>query len=166
MPVATIPCIHRDMRVYEIMALCPQAPDIMSAYGLHCFSCSLGGIESIQEGCSMHGFPEDTIDALVEDLNEAIRESPSRPETITVTPSAAAAIIRIASAEGKHGYGLSIVADTEGGFCMEFSEIPGAGDNIFTCNDGVQVFTSPETLWRVGGAVIDFRDGRFTLDLP
>jgi hybrid cluster-associated redox disulfide protein len=155
------------MRVYEIIALCPEAPDIMAAYGLHCFSCSLGGIESIQEGCAMHGFADDAIDALVEDLNEAIRNVPPRPASLTVTPTAAAAIRRIAEAEGRQKCGLSVVADMEGGFCMEFSEEPEKDDNIFICGSepAVRVFASPETLWRIGGATIDFRDGRFKLDL-
>jgi Fe-S cluster assembly iron-binding protein IscA len=85
---------------------------------------------------------------------------------VTVTPPAGAAIRRIAAAEGKKGCGLSIVADREGGFCMEFSDAPGLGDNVFTYAGNVQVFASPETLWRIGGAVIDFRGGRITLDLP
>ncbi|MDD5469492.1 MAG: DUF1858 domain-containing protein [Candidatus Peribacteraceae bacterium] len=166
-PFVAIPCVHRDMRVYEIIALCPQAPDIMAAYGLHCFSCSLGGIESIQEGCAMHGFSDDAIDALVEDLNEAIRSTPARPAVLTVTPPAAVAIRRIAEGEGRKQCGLSVVTDMEGGFCMEFSEEPGKDDNIFPCDSDpfVRVFASPETLWRIGGATIDFRDGRFKLDL-
>ena len=32
--------------------------------------------------------------------------------------------------------------------------------------DDFAIYVSPLTLWHVGGGTIDFRDGRFKLDLP
>lgn len=167
-PSAVPPCIHKGMRVYEILAYCPEAPEIMAAYGLHCFSCSLGGVESLEDGCVLHGFPDDTVDALVDDLNEAVRSAPARPQTITVTPAAAQAIFTVAQREGHAGEGLAVVPDREGGFCMEFRPEPAIDDHVFSCSSepSVHVFASSATLWRVGGATIDFRDGRFKLELP
>ncbi len=153
------------MRVYEIIAVCPQAADVMAAYGLHCFSCSIGGVESLQEGCSMHGFDGETVDALVEDINQTLRDQPLRPQQIEVTEAAAKAVEGIARAENRKEEGLAIVIDTNGGFCMEFRSTPDEGDQIFT-EHGLKVFISPLTLWRIGGATIDFRDGRFKLDVP
>ena len=67
----TTATINQNMTVREIMTLVPSAADIMIEYGLHCFSCSVGGIETLSEGCQMHGFDADTIEALVEDINNA-----------------------------------------------------------------------------------------------
>jgi hybrid cluster-associated redox disulfide protein len=155
------------MRVYEIIAMCPEAPEIMAAYGLHCFSCSIGGVESLEDGCSLHGFTDETVEALIDDLNDAICNSPSRPEHVTLTPLAARAIRQIASQEGLKTHGLTIVPDNQGGFCMEFRSAPEPDDLVFPCAEekDVSVFVSPAMLWRVGGAVIDFREGRFKLDL-
>jgi hybrid cluster-associated redox disulfide protein len=156
------------MRVYEIVALCPEAAEVMAAYGLHCFSCSVGGVESLEEGCSLHGLTEGSIDALVEDLNDIIRSKPTCPPTLTITQSAARSLAKISSEEGKKSCGLKVLVDTSGGFCMEFQEEPEKDDYVFYSEHeaGVRVFASPLTLWCVGGAVIDFRDGRFKLDLP
>ena len=153
--------------MYEIVAVCPQAIDIMTEYGLHCFSCTDCGVDSLQEGCMLHGFDEETIEALIDDLNEAIRSESPRPLHVNITPEAARAIRAITLSEGRKGEGLAIIVDVAGGFCMEFQKEPEKDDTIFTSEHepDVRVFVSPLTLWRIGGATIDFREKRFKLDL-
>ncbi len=156
------------MRIQEVMVLCPEAADIMAEYGLHCFSCSIGGIESIQDGCKMHGFDDETIDVLIDDLNEAIRSESPRPQVLTITREAARAIRRIAQSEKKEGQGLVVIMDADGGFCMEFRKKPDPDDSVFTNEHepDVRILASSLTLWRIGGATIDYREERFKLDLP
>lgn len=156
------------MTVREIIALVPAAADIMVEYGLHCFSCSVGGHETLQQGCGMHGFDDDTVDALVQDINDAIGQAPSRPQHITVTTDAARAIADIAANEGKANHILIVTVDEHGGFCLEFQESPLEGDKECTNPDvpGTRIFSSVLTLSRIGGATIDMREGRFKLDLP
>ena len=163
-----IPVVHKDMIVQDILSLCPEASDIMAEYGMHCFSCSIGGTETLHQGCELHGFDEDTMEALVEDLNDSIVNMPPRPQEITVTQEAAKAIAHIAKQEGYEGQGLTVQADAHGGFCMEFSKEPQKDDAKFSCKEepDVHVFASPLTLWRIGGATIDYREQRFKLDLP
>ena len=163
-----IPCVQRNMRIHEIITLCPEAAEVMAAYGLHCFSCSIGGVESLQEGCGMHGFDEDTIDALVDDLNDLIRQQPIRPAELIITDSAAEAVQEIAKQEGHEGQGLDVALDASGGFCMEFKKRADKNDAVFTSKNHpkMKFFASPLTLWRIGGATIDFREDRFKLDLP
>ncbi len=164
---AVVPVVNREMRVAEILALCPESADVMAAYGLHCFSCSLGGVESLNEGCGIHGFDDETVEALVDDLNELLREQPARPAELNVTGAAAKAVREIAEKEDQAGLGLAVIADGRGGFCMEFRTDADREDAIFTAQEEPEVrfFASPVTLWRIGGATIDFRDGRFKLDL-
>ena len=94
-----IPCVNRTMVVMDIMHLCPAAADIMGAYGLHCFSCAVGGTETLEDGCAIHGFDDETIDALVDDLNEAIRSEPLKPQELTLTEEAAKTLQQIAKDE-------------------------------------------------------------------
>lgn len=160
--------IHRGMRVLEIVALCPAAVDTMATYGLHCAGCSVGGLETLEEGCRMHGYGDEEINALVTDLNETLASAPMRPMDLVVTLEAARGIRKVAADDGREGQGLAVIVDEFGGFCMEFRDGPDEGDRIFFHPDepDVRVFSSPITLTRVGGGTIDLRDGRFKLDLP
>ncbi|OGJ59840.1 hypothetical protein A2881_01760 [Candidatus Peribacteria bacterium RIFCSPHIGHO2_01_FULL_55_13] len=163
--------LRPDMRVIDIVTLVPQAADVMAAWGLHCSGCSVGGLESLEEGCKAHGYGEEEIRLLLEDIEEARGATSARPASIIITAPAARAIRAIGEQEGKlpsETAGLSVIVDGEGGFCMEFCDAPEEGDRIFlnTEEPDVRVFASPLTLGRIGGATIDFRDGRFKLDLP
>lgn len=165
---ATKPQISAQMTVREIITLVPAAADIMTEYGLHCFSCSIGGVETLEEGAGMHGFDSDTLEALVDDINDAIDQAPSRPQEITITKPAAEGLQQIAKDQKMDDQILMVTLDANGGFCMEFQEKAIEGDLEFSCNEvpDFSIFVSVLTLSRIGGATIDFRDGRFALDLP
>ena len=53
-------------------------------------------------------------------------------------------------------------------FCMELQEKAASDEQTFTHADvaDIAIFASPMTLAGIGGATIDFREGRFKLDLP
>lgn len=115
-----------------------------------------------------HGFTDQDLSDLVTDLNVMINDKPERPQTLTLTKEAALQLTDILSAEGKAGWGLQVGLDANGGFSMELVEKASSTDRTFTCADvdGVFLCASPVTLFSIGGATIDFRDGRFKLDLP
>lgn len=150
------------------MTLVPASADIMIEYGLHCFSCSVGGVETLAEGCQMHGFDTETVEALVEDINSALGDAPKRPQTLVITADAARGIRDIASVEKKDDQILVVTLDEQGGFCLEFQEKPLLGDIEFTNPEvsDVRIFASVLTLSRIGGSTIDICEGRFKLDLP
>ncbi len=156
------------MRVADILALLPECEDLLGRYGLSCTRCALSPLETLAEGCALHGFEESDIADLVTDLNILLSERPARPQEITVTKEAARMLQGILEQEGKTGWTLSVTVDGHGGFCMDFVEKPDAQDTIFTHVDvpDVHVAASALTLSRIGGATIDVRDGRFKLDLP
>ncbi len=164
--------ISKFMPIMEIVTLMPEAKNILAEYGLHCFSCAGSEYEALGEGCTGHGFSDEEIDELVDDLNQMLRDMPPRPETLTLTLEGARAIKKIADAEERTDQILEVIADANGGFCMEFQTEPSAGlrpaGKIFTNPNepSIRVAASPLTLIRIGGATIDFRDGRFKLDLP
>ena len=161
------PVIHKHMKVLEIITLFPGASSVMSEYGLHCHNCHVGGVETLEEAGKIHAFDAETVDMLLDDLNEALQDMPIRPQEITITEAAAHGILQIAKEQGHEGKGLSVVVDESGGFCMEFKEKPDEGERVFRNLNvpEVRVYASGLTLGRIGGATIDVRDGRFKLDL-
>jgi Fe-S cluster assembly iron-binding protein IscA len=69
--------------------------------------------------------------------------------------------------EGRTQEALRVTLDGQGGFCLEF-EAKDASDDATFGHDAVPELTirvSDLTLVRLGGSTIDFRDGRFKLDL-
>lgn len=176
--------IRKTMQIQEIVTLVPEAKSVLEEYGLHCFSCAGGEFENLQDGCRYHGFSDEETDELVDDLNKLLDDLPTRPQMLTITAAAAREIRKITvneadssplksavfplSADFNQNEGLAVIADAAGGFCMEFRQEPDSMDRIFENPEepGVRVFASFLTLRRIGGASIDFRDGRFKLDLP
>ena len=159
--------ITKQMRVSEILALLPESESLLAQYGLSCFHCSANAFETLQEGCVSHGFADEDIDDLVTDLSELLKDRPVRPEILTVTLPAAKALLKIAVSEKKKGQGLIVGVDEGGGFCMEFTSASPKDMKMFFHKDApeMKLFATALTLQRIGGATIDFREGRFKLDL-
>lgn len=68
------------MIVSDIIAILPEAESVVTEYGLHCFRCEAGSLETLEEGCISHGFETEEIDELVDDLNNLLLDKPSRPQ--------------------------------------------------------------------------------------
>lgn len=166
--VKNVPRVHRWMRMEEIAALHPAMADVLAAYGLHCIGCAYSTVETLEEGAMAHGLADDDISALIVDLENALQSPPPTAAAIIVTPDAARALVSIARAEGKDNACLAIVADAQGGFCMEFVDAPSQHDIVIhpDAEHSLIVCASRETISRIGGATIDHREGRFKLDLP
>ncbi len=159
--------INADMTVATILALCPAAADVMASYGLHCFHCALNTSDSLADGAAFHGLDEEDLENMIKDLRDAFARMPKRAAMLTVTRAAAQALIGIATQQGKLGHLLCVIADESGGFCMEFQAHVEPDAKQFSHPDvpALTVTASPLTLKRIGGATIDYREGRFKLDL-
>jgi hybrid cluster-associated redox disulfide protein len=172
----TSPSITADMRVLDIVTLVPQAAAVMAEWGLHCSGCSMGGQESLGDGCQAHGLGEEDVTLLLQDIEDARRTMPARPPELHITAAAARAVRALAEQEGKlekgsvwsETGGLAVILDDQGGFCMEFCDHPEEGDRVFIHAEvpDVRFFVSVLALGRIGGATVDMREGRFKLDLP
>lgn len=160
--------IHRTMRVSDILTLLPDSAPLLARYGLSCFSCSMNASETLEDGCLSHGFQGEDIDDLVTDLNDMLKDKPDRPQTLMLTESAARALRDIMESQNKLGEGLLVGLDEQGGFCMEFQKDALSDDKTFhnAAVPDVKLFATAMTLAGIGGSTIDFRDGRFKLDLP
>ncbi len=151
----------------EIIALHPGAADILGAYGLHCFQCAFNTLDSLEAGAKSHGLSDTDIENMIQDLTELLRTSPVLPQELTLTEAGAKALLEIAKSEDKTSCLLRVESDDSGGFCMEFAEIKTPEDREFTNTTvtGVALIAAPQALLRIGGATVDFREGRFKLDL-
>ena len=166
-PTSSALLVEKSMRVADVIALCPEARDVLAEYGLHCAGCAYNGLESLEEGCQSHGFDDGEINDLVLELNEMLEAAPQRPQSLILTEPAATAILGIMKEEKRLKEGLAVELDAQGGFCMEFRANPLQGEKVFghTNVPEVRIFASKLTLQRIGGSTIDFRDGRFKLDV-
>jgi hybrid cluster-associated redox disulfide protein len=156
------------MNVTDILALHPSAADVLGAYGLYCFDCAFGEMESLETGAKLHGLTDEDIENLIDDLKNLLRKHDKTSDALTITQKAAKALKTIARKEKKIGYLLRVTTDAEGKFCMEFRKQRRKEDKIFCHPDvpDVSLIASPATLRRIGGACVDLKNGRFTLDLP
>ncbi len=163
-----VPHVDAFMNVMEITALHPGAAGVLAAYGLHCTNCAFNTMDSLDVGARAHGLESDDIQNILTDLRELLETAPARMPVLTLTESAAAALKNLAAQEGKPGCLLRVMSDQTGGYCMEFAETMESDDHHFAhpAVNGVALISSPETLMRIGGATVDFRDNRFKLDLP
>jgi hybrid cluster-associated redox disulfide protein len=157
--------IQKNMRVTDILTILPEAETVFAQYGLHCSGCSIGGAETLGDAVSMHGMKDDDVDDLLADLHVLLARRPSRPQTLTITDAAASALHDILAVEGKTAWILRVGLDEAGGYGMELVEKAHPDDHVFPHN-GVTASASVPTLTAIGGSTIDYRDGRFKLDLP
>lgn len=160
--------IAKTMRVSDIITLLPECEKLLGEYGMHCAGCMYNGVDTLEEGCQMHGFSDADVEQLLVELNEMLQNRPKRPETIEVTKAAAVALRDIIKEQGKKSAVLEVGTDERGGFSMDVLDEAPEGSEIFKHREvpEVSVAASALTLSRIGGATIDYRDDRFKLDLP
>ncbi len=58
--------ITRDMIIAEILALKPDASEILLKSGMHCIGCPSSQMESLEDACMVHGI---SIEDVLEKLN-------------------------------------------------------------------------------------------------
>lgn len=146
----------------------PGAADVLAAYGLHCVGCAYSEFDTLEAGASAHGLTDDDISNILVDLEKMLDSDGPRPKSMDITADAARSLLEIAKGEGKAGQRLRVTSDESGGFCMEFTEEADASDFPFFHREVPELIliANTDTLSRIGGSTIDFRDGRFKLDLP
>jgi iron-sulfur cluster assembly accessory protein len=96
-----------------------------------------------------------------------------RPETISLTPGAAAKVKQLLAAEGDEALALRVAVRPGGcsGFSYEmYFDADVAADDIVKEWEGVKVLTDPASASMLGGATLDYKDalqgGGFTIDNP
>jgi len=63
--------ITKNMKFSEILEKKENAGEIMAEHGLHCVGCMMAAMESLEEGCRVHGMSDDEIDKMIGEINES-----------------------------------------------------------------------------------------------
>lgn len=157
--------ITREMTIDEVFKKFPsKAPRLaqeLTNSGLNCVGCSAATWETLEAGMYGHGMPDESIDKLIQRLNDILNEKEDL-STITITPKAAKKYQEILKEEGKEGWSLRFGERAAGcsGFeyFLDYSEKAGADDLVLE-SAGIEIHIHKESKDRLMGSVIDFVDG-------
>lgn len=161
--------ITKEMAISDILAKYPQAAEIMQAYGLFCVGCHANAFDSLEGGVNVHGMPEETLTALLEELNAFVarmeRESqakgPQQQQQLTLTQAAADRIIELMKVQHKSGHGIRLEVLHGGcaGFMynMDFAEREKEQD-IVVEDKGVRLFVDKDGMPMLKGTEIDYTE--------
>ena len=59
--------ITKDMTLAEVLNYKKDAPGVLMGFGMHCFSCPMSQMETLEEACMVHGLE---LDLVLKKLNE------------------------------------------------------------------------------------------------
>ena len=168
-----ITAITKDMIIQDILAEHPNKAmlisEILMDFGIHCVGCGASGFETLEEGVLGHGFSEEELDILVNNLNKAI-DSKSKTKTnntnketfsLILTEKAIKKLKEIMKQENKeNGYlRAAVLAGGCSGYTydLELTEEKFAED-IQLEQNGVKILISEENIEYLNGTKIDFID--------
>ena len=63
--------INKDMTIGEVLALDENLADVFMGFGMHCISCPVSQMESVEEACLVHGLD---CDFVLKKLNENVKK--------------------------------------------------------------------------------------------
>jgi iron-sulfur cluster assembly protein len=157
--------ITRDMTIDDIFQKFPnkaqKLAQEMTNFGLHCVGCSASTWETVEAGMYGHGFNDEKIEKLLNNLNRVLEEKEDLT-TITLTERAAKKFRGILEEEGKVGYGLRFGEKAAGcsGFeySLDYAEKTEPGDTMFE-SQGIKIHVHFKSLGRLLGCTIDYVDG-------
>lgn len=61
--------ITKDFTIGEVLSINENAPAILMGFGMHCFSCPMSQMETLEEAAEAH---EIDVELLLEKLNERV----------------------------------------------------------------------------------------------
>jgi hybrid cluster-associated redox disulfide protein len=169
-----VPKIHKEMIVGEVVGMFPEAADIITSYGLHCVGCHANAYETLEQGLLGHGYTEENLNSLVDELNEYLEEMVGEggvqkslpPEAekmeINATDFAIEKILEIAEIQEKKKVIIRIEAKkiaTAMKYSMNFIEENeiGPDEKIFKFSKGkIQIVANKWDYQKIDGLKIDY----------
>lgn len=61
--------INKETTIGEILKNFENAKEVLTSFGMHCFSCPMSQMETIEEAGMVHGLD---VDEMIKDLNEKL----------------------------------------------------------------------------------------------
>jgi hybrid cluster-associated redox disulfide protein len=160
--------ISKDTPIEDILHLIPDAAPLFAEYGLHCAGCALSGVDSLEVGCTRHGYGNEVISELVDELNRLLEYSSKLPRELSISYEAAIALKQFKIQEGEERSCIVVEKDDDGMYTLNFhKEKESAWKAFFHPSvPELTIFASESTLTHARGAVVNMKDGVFTLELP
>ncbi len=63
--------INKDMRIADVLEISPETAEIFMGFGMHCFACPMGSMETLEEAAAVHGID---LNELLKKLNDFINK--------------------------------------------------------------------------------------------
>ncbi len=63
--------INKDMTIGEVLELDEKLADVFMGFGMHCISCPVSQMETVEEACLVHGVDTDFV---LKKLNENVKK--------------------------------------------------------------------------------------------
>ncbi|MBR3255653.1 MAG: DUF1858 domain-containing protein [Clostridia bacterium] len=63
---------NKDTKISELLEVAPEKANILLEIGMHCISCPISQMETLEEACEVHGID---VNELLERLNKEEYES-------------------------------------------------------------------------------------------
>ena len=166
--------ITKDMIIQDILAEHPDKAmlisEILIDFGIHCIGCGASGFETLEEGVLGHGFTEEELDMLVEDLNKAINEKSKAKMksnfnindfSLKITPKAINKVKEIMKQERKENSILrvSVLAGGCSGYTYDLEIVDKSTSSDLSFKEsGLIISVDKDSLEFLNKAKIDFVD--------
>ncbi len=63
--------INKDMTIGEVLEIDENLADVLMGFGMHCISCPVSQMETVEEACLVHGLESDFV---LKKLNENVKK--------------------------------------------------------------------------------------------
>lgn len=63
--------INKDMTIGEVLEIDENLADVFMGFGMHCISCPVSQMETVEEACLVHGIESDFV---LKKLNENVKK--------------------------------------------------------------------------------------------
>ncbi|MBS3174352.1 DUF1858 domain-containing protein [Candidatus Woesearchaeota archaeon] len=154
--------LTKDMTIGEVIAKYPFLAEIMIGYGLHCVGCGVNPYETIEQGCLSHGMPEETLDNMMNELNEAVANTPKEEKKFIISDNAVVKLKEFMKEENKTDCGLRLGISSGGDCCrdelsytLEFADHV-ESDEIVLNNNGIDLYVNTMILNKLSDINIDY----------
>jgi len=67
--------ITKNSNIKDVLDKHPKTAEVFLAFGLHCVGCMASGFDTIEQGAKIHGFSDDDIKDLLDELNKMLTNS-------------------------------------------------------------------------------------------
>jgi len=161
--------ISKDAIISEILVAhadkAQLLSEIMMDFGIHCVGCGAASFETLEQGVLGHGFSEEQLTSLVNDLNKAVKGDgkvvPTMPVSEFKLDITQKAIDKMKESKEKENsiLRISVVGGGCSGFMynLEFIEEPVQSDLNFK-KDDLNVAVDKNSMDMLNGIEIDFVD--------